>query len=102
MSSGSTPLNDVVILLPGWAAKLSEPENTWDSVHEYLEAEGASFFVPHLYHRFGSIDERAESAIGEISANFSGLEVHLIGHSLVRRLRLLVKVSVHSLTRTAY
>ncbi|TEB21489.1 alpha/beta-hydrolase [Coprinellus micaceus] len=82
MSSGSSPLNNVIILLPGWAAKPSDPENTWDSVLEYLDAERTAFFVPHLYHRFGSIDERAESAIDEISEIFYGLEVHLIGHSL--------------------
>jgi hypothetical protein len=101
MSSGSLPLKNVVILLPGWAAKPSDPENTWDSVHEYLDAERTAFFIPYLYHRFGSIDERAESAIGEISEIFSGLEVHLIGHSLVRRFRLLVMIPV-SLTQTMY
>jgi hypothetical protein len=30
------------------------------------------------------------------------LEVHLIGHSLVRRLRSLVTIPVHSLTWTMY
>ena len=102
MSSGTTPLNNVVILLPGWAAKPSDPENTWDSVREYLNAERVSFFVPHLYHRFGSIDERGESAIGEISETFSGCGVHFIGHSLVRRLWSLATIPAHSLTRTTH
>ncbi|TEB27893.1 alpha/beta-hydrolase [Coprinellus micaceus] len=76
------PVKEPFILLRGWAANLSDPDDhVWGNDEAYLSSKGIDFFVPH-YHRFGSIDERMRSAITQIGEKYHGVRVHLVGHSL--------------------
>ena len=81
---GHDTLDHPIVLLRGWAANASDPEhNTWKAVEEHLTQKGIPFIVPY-YHRFASIEERANFAIGFIGRAYPSKQVHLIGHSLVR------------------
>jgi hypothetical protein len=76
-------LENPVVLLRGWAVNTSDPENnTWKGVEELLTRKGIPFIVPY-YHRFASIEERANFAIARIGSAYPLKRVHLIGHSLV-------------------
>ena len=78
------PLDCPVILLRGWGTKTCNPSSrTWSGIEAYLTGAGIPYVVPY-YHRFGSIEERAQSVIAQIEQLYSGWRVHLVGHSMVR------------------
>jgi broad specificity phosphatase PhoE len=74
-----------VILLRGWGTKTYDPtHHTWNGIEAYLKGAGIPPMVAQ-YHRFGSIEERAQSVIDQISQRYPGWRVHLLGHSMVGR-----------------
>ena len=79
------PLDCPVILLRGWGTKTCEPgHRTWHDIEAYLTRAGIPYVVPY-YHRFGSIEERAQSVIEQIGQLYPWWRVHLVGHSMVCR-----------------
>lgn len=78
------PLDCPVILLRGWGTKTCDPSHrTWSRIEAYLTGAGIPYVVPY-YHRFGSIEERAQFVIDQIGQLYPRWRVHLVGHSMVR------------------
>ncbi|TEB21488.1 alpha/beta-hydrolase [Coprinellus micaceus] len=76
------PLDCPVILLRGWGTKTCDPSHrTWSHIEAYLTGTGVPYVVPY-YHRFGSIEERAQSVIDQIRQLYPQWRVHLVGHSM--------------------
>ncbi|RXW14422.1 hypothetical protein EST38_g11436 [Candolleomyces aberdarensis] len=70
-----------IILIHGWTDKPAET-GTWKVVERSLTKASIHFYVPSIS-RFGSIEERSQRLIEEMSGLYPvGQPVHLIGHSM--------------------